>query len=199
MPPLRVGRANVSRLLYVTTNEPIDDGALPYPGRPEQRSALAGRQILRNLVQALIEFRADDMDGRVSGDDGDLGNPRRNVVADVRLRQQHDWRGAALTSQQQISLEPARAEVVVERHDDEHDVNVGGHDLFIRHMACHATREPTAARQHGDDRAAVFVGTLPDNDPVADTGSSLRLVARCDSRPDRTASISPPSHQTRQM
>ena len=166
---LRVGLAHVARLLHVGADQPVDDGALADAGRPEQR-ARCGRARRRraraSMPSPLRGLRT------CTGSRRPPRPPRRRAPARRRTRSGLVSRttgvGAALARQQQVALEAARAEVGVERHDQEDDVHVGGDDLLVGDAAGHLAREPAAARQHVHDRRAVLVAPRPDHDPVAD-------------------------------
>jgi hypothetical protein len=105
-----------------------------------------------------------------SGHRGDLRNPRLSRVTQIRLGQQDDRGSAALAREQQITFEPPETEVGIERHDDEDDVDIGGHHLFIGDVPGGLTGKAAAPRQDRDDRAAWFAGTAAHDDPVTDSG-----------------------------
>ena len=92
----------------------------------------------RDLIEALTHFRADDVNRHVARQHRHLRHPRRHIVGNVGFREQHYGRGAALARQEQIPLETPQAEVGIERHDDEDDVDIGGDDLFVGHLPGHA-------------------------------------------------------------
>ena len=168
----------------------------PTPDDPSSAHVVRpGGRYGRHLLDALLELRAEHVHRqRRRPTAATSATQRRQVGAEIGLGQQHDRLGAALARQQQIALEPPRAEVGVERHDDEHDVDVGGDDLLVGDVAGDLAREAAAARQHRDDRAAVLVGTACEATTQSPTaGSSPRLVGVCLRRPASTASISPPS------
>ena len=103
----------------------------------------------------------------VPGRSHHLGDVCRQIRTQVGLRQQHHGGRTALSPHQQIALEPADAEVVVERHHGEDHVNVGGDDLLIGDVAGHPPRKAAPSREHGDDGAAVFVRLFAEDDPIA--------------------------------
>ena len=100
--------------------------------------------------------------------------------------------------EQQIPLEAPHAEIGVETHHDEYDVDVGGDDLFIGHAhqpSCARTRCAEAAPRQSrpcPDPAGARTAT---QSPTA--GNSLRLAARCFNRPETVASRAPRPVQTR--
>src|SRR5687767_4187549 len=115
------------------------------------------------------------MNGHVAGGRDHFRNVRWQVGTQVRFGEQHDRSRAALPSHQEISLQPTNAEVVVQAHDDEDDVHVGGDDLLIGDVAGHTPRETAPTWQDGNDSAAVLVGTLAHDHPVT-YGGQLALT-----------------------
>ena len=99
-------------------------------------------------------FAAIDAHGDAAGHLLDLRAPRLEVRGHVGLVQQHHGRGAALPGQHQRALEPARVEVAVEAHHQEHRVDVGRQHLRDRAHARGAADERRAPRQHGLDHVA---------------------------------------------
>ena len=86
--------------------------------------------------------------GRESADfvKGDL-----RIVHEIRLVQDDHRRGAALPGDDEIALEPAGVEVVIETADEKDRVDVGGHDLFLGRITGRTTREPAGPGKNGLD------------------------------------------------
>ena len=119
------------------------------------------------------------MDGHVERDLPDLGDLRLDVVGEVALREQDDWLGAALAGEDQVPLEAAEVQVLVQRRDDEDDVEVRREHLLLGRLPRRLARELRTAGQDRDDRPRVLGRAGRDGDPVADdrqVGGGGRLL-----------------------
>jgi hypothetical protein len=93
---------------------------------------------------------------------------RLRVVALVGLGQHHHRRGPATAHQQQVALDPARIEILVQPAGDEHRVDVGRDHLLVVMLAGGRALDRAAARQQRDDAPAF------EQHPVADRGAFVR-------------------------
>ena len=94
-------------------------------------------------------------------------------VCGIALVDDDDRDRAAVPGGREVALEPPRVEVEAESGDDEHRVDVRGHDLL------HGSRVRLLARERGPPRQDGFDDRLPlaldrtDRDPVAHRGQLL--------------------------
>ena len=124
----------------------------------------------RDMLDARTRFRIHDVNGDRAGHGDDLRDARADLLGEIGLREDNDRGGAAFVrEQQQIPLEAPHAEVGVEPHDDEYDVDVGGDHLFIGHRPSHPARERAAPRQHRDNRAPFLIRLAAYGNPVTDS------------------------------
>ena len=173
----RVGRAHFLRAADVFANQPVDDRALPYPGRSEQRRRTPRREMPPHVIEPFSRFRIDHVYDDISRQRRHVVELRGQIGREVRLGEDDGRRRAALARHQQVALEPAMVVVTIEPHHDEHHVHVGGDHLLAGRFAGRAAREGAAARQDFHDDAAIFFGTFAKRDPVAD-GRQLDAPAR---------------------
>ena len=134
------------------------------------------------------------MDWNADRDRLHLRGGRRDVVAQIGLRQHHGRLGAALPGQDEVSLDPSQIQVVDQATDEEDDVDVGGDDLLLRRAVLVArgyADERCAPRKHAADDRRPFAAKF-EGDPVADGGQlgAVRAVVQKPSRKTR-AHLSP--------
>ena len=153
----------------------VGERRLADTGGAEQRDRLGRPEVRRELVEPLAGDVADHVRRRAERDLLGLEQQRERVVAEVGLRQHERGRRTAFPGQGQVALDPGRAEVVVERGDDEDRVDVRGEHLRLGRGQVDLARERRATGQHGLD------DVLAEGDPVADggqVGARGRLVAQ---------------------
>ena len=109
------------------------------------------------------------MDRYLAADVGELRRDRVRIVLQVGLREHHDRPRAALHGEREVALEQPTVELLTERMDDEHDVDVRRDDLLSRdagrRLVSRAARDRRSARHDVDDGAGRV-----ECDPVADDG-----------------------------
>ena len=173
VPAAPVEGADLLGRLALLAEQRVHERRLADARGAEQDDRPAGPEVRLELLEALAGDGADGVDGHADRDRLDLRDRRLGVLGQVELRQ-HDRRvGAALPRQREVALEPARVQVAVEGHDEEHRVDVRGQDLLDRLVAGGAADERRAPWQDGLDQP-VGVG-----DPVAD-GRELAVVSAGD-------------------
>ena len=119
-------------------------------------------------VEPVARHVRDRNHGDAEGDRLDLVDGRVDVVGEVGLGEDEHRLRAALPGEREVALEAPEVQVLVDRGDDEDDVDVGGEDLLLRRLPGGLARELRAAREDGLDRPALLVGARCDGDPVAD-------------------------------
>ena len=169
VPALAVA-AELLRLEQLVARERVDERRLADPRGAEKRGGDARSEVRANRVEALARDARERVDGDVGGDRPDGGEGGLRIAREVALRQQHHRLGAALARQDEVALEAAQAQVLVERRDDEDDVDVRGEHLLLGRLPRGLAREPRAAREQRLDRPRVLLGAGGDGDPVTDGG-----------------------------
>ena len=136
-----------------------------------------------------------DVDRR--GEGADLVHADLRIVDEIRLVQHDHRRGAALPGDDQIALEPARIEVVIEAADEKYRVDIGRDDLFLGGIAGRAAREAAGPGENGLDAGVARLCRRLDRDPVADRGkigAARGLVAQPSRHPGQP--LVPPGEHT---
>ena len=176
-----IGHAHVLGAQQVVADEPIDDRRLAHTRGAEQCAGPARSEVGAQRVYASAVPARDRVHRHRGRQRPDLFDVALRIVDEVRLVQHDDRGGAALPGDEEVALDPAWVEITIEAADEEHDVDVGGNDLFLGAIAGRASREAARSRQDGDNpRVTVPAGRL-DGDPVADRGkvrASFRTVAQ---------------------
>ena len=103
----------------------------------------------------------------------DLGDQAIGVRAGVGLGEHDDRLGAALPGCREIALQPAQAEVAVERGDQKNEVDVGRHHLRAAAWSGSPADEHAGTRQQVMDGRRRLLRTYGARDPI----SSDRMVA----------------------
>src|SRR4029453_15858238 len=121
-------------------------------------------------LDALARSRIDDVYDDIAGEARDLPNVSGQIGAQIGFGQQDRGRWAAPGRPQQDPLQSPQVVIAAGPHHYEHHIDVCGHHLFPRGFPRRATSKGAAARQHGENDAAIFGGAFADGDPVTDCG-----------------------------
>ena len=141
---------------------------LPTPDEPSSAIVRPGSEVGADQVEAVAGQARDRVDRHAERDRLDLEHLQRMVGVEIALRQ-HDHRlGAALPRHRHVPLQAAEVEVLVQRHDQEDGVDVGGEHLLLRGVQRDLARELRPAGDDGVDRRRVLLRPGRDRDPVAD-------------------------------
>ena len=121
------------------------------------------------------------------------------IVDEIRLRQHHDRRRAALPREREIAFDSPKIHVARQRRRDERDVDVGGDDLRRRHVA--GGLSPKCAPARTDTLRIVATGGSPCGERHVSPSRRPRENPRRDAavwrkRPGRCASMSPGGSRT---
>ena len=113
--------------------------------------------------------------------------PRLGVVDEIDLGHHDERMRAGVVHDDELALEPARAQRRIDRVHEEHAVDVGRDDLrALRHRRVaptvgRAAHERTPARQQRDELFGAHDG------PVADGGARQRIAVAADAAPSAPA------------
>ena len=119
------------------------------------------------------------MDGQVERDRLDLVERVLGTAHEIALRQQHHRLRAALSGENDVPLDASEIQILVERGDDEDDVDVRGEHLLLGRLPGGLARELRPAGDERDDRSRLLVLARGNGDPVAhdgEVGRRRRLV-----------------------
>jgi hypothetical protein len=171
--PAVVALADRRRAPRRAAGQRVDQRRLADAGRAEQHAGHARSQPGGERVESCSGVHADRQHRHGGAErEPDVGDARRRVGVEVGLGEHHDGVRAGVGGEREHALEPAHAEVAVERAEDERDVDVRGQHLRLGPAAGRGARDPAAARQHGMHDPAGRV----DRDPVTDGG---QVDGRC--------------------
>ena len=109
--------------------ERVEERRLADARRPDERDRRAGLDPLPDRVDAAAVDGRGRHDRHADRDLADLRHEAVEILGEVRLGQHDDRLGAALPGDREVALEAPQVEVLVERRDDEDDVDVRRHDL----------------------------------------------------------------------
>ena len=115
--------------LALLAQQRVGEAGLAHARRTQQTGRQACPEVAPELVEADAGEGAADDDTGAGGHGMHLGHGSGQVERDVDLVEDDDGRHPALHGQQQVALDAARIEVVVEPRDEEGEVQVGGQDL----------------------------------------------------------------------
>ena len=119
--------------------------------------------------------------GRSSATDPTWSSVSSAPTDEVALRQQHHRLRAALAGENDVPLDSSEIQILVERGDDEDDVDVRGEHLLLGRLPGGLARELRPAGDERDDRSRLLVLARGHGDPVADhreVGRRRRLVVQ---------------------
>ncbi len=154
--------------MTVSAGQPIREGRLAGTGRAEKDERLRGLEELLHRVDPLTGDVAHGQDGDADGDR--LGRGELvEVVAHVELREHDHGIRSRVPGRDQVALETARVEVLVEARHEEDGVDVRDENVLLGLEPRRLARHLRAAREERLDREAV-TGCVADDDPVADRG-----------------------------
>ena len=96
---------------------------------------------------------------------------------EVRLRQDDHGTGAALPGEDQVALEPPQIQVLVQRRDEERDIDIRRKHLLFGSLPGGLARELRVAGQDSRDRARAVIGARVTTTQSPTTGSSAVVAA----------------------
>lgn len=116
----------------VVADQCIDEGGLPDARWTEQHASDALGEHSAHAIEPEPRPRRNDADGNLSTDVVELGCDGGRVVLEIRLRQHHDRARATLDGECEVAFEEPAVELLAERLDHEHDVDVRSDHLLAR-------------------------------------------------------------------
>jgi len=135
VPPALVAHAHLSHGLVLGAEQPVDERALPDPGRSQERHGAVAGRVRAHLVDALSGAGAQGVRrhaGRHLRAEGQ--RVREQLGMQVELGQHHHGPRAALPGEGQVAFEAARIEIPPQRRAEEDGIDVRRHDL-LGHLA----------------------------------------------------------------
>jgi hypothetical protein len=143
MPPAPV-RPHVLRPQPLLAHQPVDERGLARTRQPQQRHGAVAPDVRVERLETVAGGGADRKHIGAERYRLRLEHEPLRVLAEVGLGEQDHRLRAALPAERQVPLQPAQAEPLVERVDQEYDVDVGRHDLPDRLLAGGLPREAGA-------------------------------------------------------
>ena len=159
--------ADLARLEELLAEERVDERRLADSGGAEQSSRDARTEVRAERVESCARHVRDRNDGNTERDGLDLRDHCVDVVGEIGLGEDEHRLRSALPREREVALEAPEVHVLVDRGDDEHDVDVGGEHLLLRRLPGGLPRELRVAGEDGLDRPALLVRAGRDGDPVA--------------------------------
>ncbi len=164
--PAAAVATQVTHVHDCTSGQPVHERRLPRSRGAEQDERLRGPEQRPNLLDALASDVAQCVDGNPDRDALRL-EQLAGVVAHVELGEHDNWIAARVPGSGEVSLQPARIEVLVEPGDEHDRVHVRDEDVLLRLQPRRLARDLRAARQERLDREPI-ADSIADDDPVAD-------------------------------
>ena len=155
----------------------VESFAREHPDHADElRQLLPGVQVLADLGRNADGSPQANVPKPVEGILGDF-----KIIREIGLREDDDWRRAALPRQRQVPLEPTPVEIFRQRGGNERDVDIRGHNLRSRRPTRGPPNERAAPRHDGADRGDIFGAAYGRGNPITDR---WQVFARSSGMPD---------------
>ena len=167
--------------LHLPAKQAIHDRRFSDTRRSQKSDRCRRLQIAFKRGQRLVYKRTQRDDVIQRQPSADRFHFRLGIVRKVRLVQHDDRRRARLPHHGEVSLEPARAEILGERGHQENRVDVRGDDLSLRGRAGRLARDDATAIEAAVNDGRPGVGFDRNASPIPDhrkIAAALRVVAK---------------------
>ena len=129
MPPLVI-RSDGAGGHAVASRQLVDQRGFSHAGGAQEGHRLAGDNVGQHRLIVAAQGR-DGQDLHAGSGTLHLGDHAVHIRAQIRLGEHHHRRGAAVVGDGEVALQAAEVEVLVQRHADQHRVDIGGHHLLL--------------------------------------------------------------------